>query len=105
MPKKITYSDDSPEFLKYPDGNEVPHQEDSGTYPAEGFEKAKWRRRGVHVGWMKDKQYVEIGVAQFDSSREMPAQEGVFMMLDRPAVNRLIRVLQEARNSSFGKDA
>lgn len=104
MPKKITYSDDSPAFLKYPDGSEVPADLGEGNYPAEGFDEAKWRRRGVHVGWMKDKMYVEIGVASFDPSKEMP-RDGMFMMLDRPAVNRLIRTLQEARNSSFGKDA
>jgi hypothetical protein len=104
MPKKITYSDDSPIFLKYPDGSEVPESLGQANYPAEGFDEAKWTRRGVQVGWMKNKQYVEIGVASFDPSRDQPA-EGVFMTLDRNATNRLIRALQEARNSSFGKDA
>jgi hypothetical protein len=109
MPKLITYSGESPAYLRDKDGNEYnensreleeylrtdstdnPHAED------------KWRRRGVHVGWVKQK-YVEIGVASFDPSREMPA-DGLFMPLDREAINNLIHALRRARDSAFGKDA
>lgn len=99
MPKEITYSNES-SFLKMPNGDEIPEGdvESERDYP-----DGKWRRRGIHVGWLKDRN-VEIGAASFDPSREMPA-DGVFMSLDRDGINRLIRSLRKARDAAFGKDA
>lgn len=97
MPKEITYSD-TPAYLKMPDGNEHPE----GHEPKD-TDGGKYFRRGVHVGWAKDR-HVEIGVAQFDPSRETPS-DGVFTTLDRDGINRLIRSLRKARDAAFGADA
>lgn len=102
MPKQLIYSADAPPFLRTPDGYEYPtngpqaaeHQHDEG---------AKFYQRGVHVGWMRDR-HVEVGVAMFDPSREMPS-EGTFLLLDRAACNRLITALRKARDSAYGRDA
>lgn len=100
MPKEITYSDD-PTFLAMPDGNEYPEGSPEAA-EAEGQPGAKYRRRGVQVGWTK--QHVEVGVASFDPSREMPS-DGVFVSLDREGINRHIRNLRKARDAAFGADA
>lgn len=104
MPKLITYSGESPAYLLMPDGNEFPEGSiEANAVQNNPDEGAKWRRRGVHVGWTKTRS-VEIGVASFDPSREMPS-EGVFMQLDRSACNDLIQALRKARDSAFGRDA
>ena len=100
MPKEITYTD-APAFLAMPDGNEFP--EGSPEADRAVNHGGKWRRRGAHVGWVKGRS-VEIGVASFDPSREMP-NDGVFMSLDRDGINRLIRTLRKARDAAYGSDA
>lgn len=100
MPKEITYAEDAT-FLLMPNGDEI-SEHDFDPAKAEEFEGGKWRRRGVQVGWMRDR-HVEIGAASFDPSREMP-KDGVFMTLNRDGVNRLIRSLRKARDSAFGRD-
>lgn len=97
MPKELTYTD-APAFLLMPDGNEYPE----GHEPSEAS-GGKYFRRGVQVGWTRH-QIVEIGVAQFDPSRELPTK-GVFMSLDRAGINRLIRTLRKARDAAYGSDA
>ena len=100
MPKIVTYSDESPAYLQMPDGNEYyspeadKHQQQGGT----------WLRRGAVVSWVKDSNYVDVGVAALDNSKERTAQ-GVFVTMDRRALNRLIRALRDARDGAFGKDA
>lgn len=100
MPKEITYTSDGP-FLAMPDGNEFPESSPEAARGAN--EGGKWYQRGVHVGWTKGR-YVEVGVATFDPSREMPTG-GVFMSLDRDGCNRLIRSLRKARDAAYGSDA
>jgi hypothetical protein len=99
MPKEITYGD-SPTFLAMPDGNEISERDVDPANPPEG---GKWRRRGVHVGWVRDRQ-VEVGIAAFDPAKEQP-NDGIFLTLDRNGLNRLIRSLQKAGRSAFGTDA
>ena len=101
MPKEITYGT-LPDFLLMPDGNEITESE----VTAEQLQDGKWRRRGVHVGWVKSGKdtEVEVGVASFDPSREMP-QDATFTLLDRKGLNRLIRSLQKAGQETFGTDA
>lgn len=100
MPKEITYTD-APAYLAMPDGSE--YSEGSAEAEAAANSGGKWQRRGVHVGWVKDR-HVEVGVAQFDPSRER-ASEGVFLSLDRAGINRLIRSLRKARDAAYGSDA
>lgn len=102
MPKEITYSTADDAFVRTPDGNEYRAGSDESK-EAEKVEGAKYFQRGVHVGWMKERQ-VELGVASFDISREMPS-DGVFVTLDRYAINRLIRSLRKARDAAYGSDA
>jgi hypothetical protein len=96
MPKEITYSDQTA-FVVNDRGDEIPAGDQP---PGSG---AKFYQRGVQVGWARAK-FVEVGVARFDVSREMPS-EGVFTSLDREGINRLIRSLRRARDAAFGSDA
>jgi len=103
MPKEITYGELS-SFLLLPNGDEIP-EADFDPLKKEGteYEEGKWRRRGVQVSWLKDR-HVEIGVASFDPSREMPS-DGVFITMTREGLNRHIRALQRAGRAAFGQDA
>ena len=96
MPKEVIYSSDGA-YMLATDGNE---------YPEVGIPEGtvgQYRQRGVHVGWTR-KRHVEVGVASFDVSREMPS-DGVFLALDRDGINRLIRSLRKARDAAYGSDA
>lgn len=101
MPKQIIWSD-QPAFYMAPNGGE--HRVDLEDIPLpEGTDNSKVYRRGVKVGWSRNR-YVEIGVAQIMVSTEM-TEAGIFLSLDRDGINELIRSLQRARNAAFGKDA
>lgn len=108
MPKEITYSNSDPVFLKTADGHEYAEGspeatqavKDQYSQPGPG---PKWRQRGVHVGWTRG-NFVEVGVASFDVSKEQPA-DGAFIHLDRDAINRVIRSLRKARDAAYGADA
>lgn len=58
----------------------------------------------VRVGWSKEAGHVEIATVAPDSSRLEPTPEGNgwFVQLDRPEINRLIRILKKARNAAYG---
>lgn len=102
MPKVITYSD-APAFLQMPDGNEYSEgSEEANNIRKQEEQGAKWRRRGVQVGWVKGRS-VELGVALFDPSREQPS-DGIFISLDRDGIQRLIRSLRDGRDAVYGKD-
>ena len=102
MPKEVIYDSGGP-YLLTKDGNELDKNSPGVEAALKADPDAKWRQRGVHAGWLKD-CHVEIGVASFDPSREMP-RDGVFTGLDRAGVNRLIRALRKARDAAFGSDA
>lgn len=99
MAKVMTFSDESPAFLRMPDGNEYYADE---AVKHEGQE-GKWLRRGVSISWVKD-GHLEIGMGTFDTSKEQPV-EGTWITLDRTSANRLIRVLRNGRDAAFGQDA
>lgn len=105
MPKEITYTAD-PSFLKMPDGNEFGEGSPDADAALKTDSGGKWQRRGVHVGWVKNGKgnTIEIGVAEFDPSREQPTH-GAFLNLDREGVNQLIRSLRKARDQALGADA
>lgn len=68
----------------------------------------------VHVGWTPDSD-MQVGVVTHgggDLVKQLTAGDevdggftGVWSTLDRDGVNRLIRVLRRARDSTFGADA
>lgn len=102
MPKEIIWSDSKPFYIT-PNGGE--HRVDlAEEIPLpEGTDTGRVHQRGVKVGWNK-KCYVEVGIAQLDTSTEM-VENGIFLSLDRDGCNQLIRAVQRARNSAFGRDA
>ncbi len=61
----------------------------------------------IAVGWSKDRG-VQLGVVQGPpvtiTINGEPADPGLWMDLDRAAINRLIRSLRTARDSAFGRD-
>lgn len=72
----------------------------------------------LSVRWGKGTEFVEIGsriVHRADHSDYVPTVDerpdaagkpihGMFMSLDRPAINDLIRYLRRARDQAFGRD-
>lgn len=75
----------------------------------------------VRLGWSKDAEVVELGTAVPEGEGRLqlkstdPADEGWgnvegiedvgwFVQLDRPGINRLIRLLRQARDQAFGRD-
>lgn len=99
MPRINTYSEESPAFLRMPDGNEY-YSPEADNYMQQG---GLWLRRATIVRWVKG-GHLELGVASIDNSKEQVV-DGTFVTLDRQASNRIIGALREGRNGAFGKDA
>jgi hypothetical protein len=61
----------------------------------------------IRVGWSRESGHVELATIRDDSQVLEPGVEanGWFAQMDRQSINRLIRVLRNARDSAFGKDA
>lgn len=61
----------------------------------------------LRVGWSKEASHVEIATIAPDDQRLEPTPEGNgwFVQLDRAGLNRAIRVLRQARDDAYGKDA
>jgi hypothetical protein len=58
----------------------------------------------LHIQWGKDGEAINLGTVH--DSPEGTEDKGFFLDLrDRREVNRVIRVLQKARDDSFGSDA
>ncbi len=61
----------------------------------------------IAVGWTKDRS-VQLGVVQGPpvsiTINGEPADPGLWMDLDRAAINRLSVSLRKARDSAFGRD-
>lgn len=57
----------------------------------------------VRVGWQADTgvQLASLRNADYEGSDEA---NGQFVNLDRPQLNRLIRVLRRARDAAYGRD-
>lgn len=100
MPKVVIRSD-RPNYVLDDDGNEVPVR--PGEELPDGLRGLPIFEQAVHVGWSKN-QFVELGVAQFEVSREI-GEKGFYTSLDREGCNSLIRAVRQARDAAFGKDA
>lgn len=88
MPKQIIYSEE-PAYVRDDQGNETRVNQDGAT---DGPLPGPILRRGVHVGWSRDR-YVEVGCAEFTPSTEGHSG-GMFLSLDRAGINDLIRALR-----------
>lgn len=52
----------------------------------------------------KEEWYAAFGRAVLDAVSESTPDPGLWSWFDRPAVNRLVRLLRKARDNAFGRD-
>lgn len=60
----------------------------------------------LQVGWDRNAGHVQAGVLQGgDHDESKKPGRGLYVQLDRPGINRLIRLLRKARDAAYGADA
>lgn len=59
----------------------------------------------MKVGWTKDREHVEMAIVRFRDGAAPVDADAWHTQFDRAGINRLIRVLRQARDDAFGKDA
>lgn len=85
MPKEVIYSEQAP----YGDDD-----------PRRSIAELSWSREAEHV------QFATLFV-EGSTLERLPLKDiegGIFIQLDRPGINRLIRYLRRARDQTFGRD-
>lgn len=63
--------------------------------------------KAAMIGWMKDPGGAPVSIAIVDRGEDPDgmAETVAYLNLDRQGLNRMIKVLQAARNGAYGKDA
>lgn len=77
------------------------------TYTTEDDKKVYMGEKAAMIGWTKDPGGAPVSLAIVDRGEDPDgmAESVVYLNLDRYGLNRMIKILRQARDGAFGKDA